>query len=256
MNRTVICDLDGVVYRGSEAMPGAADALEQLVAADFRVVFVTNNSSRTVSQVADKLEAVVGYRAGVDDIITSAQAALALVPEGARCLVVGGEGILEAIDSAGLTATVEPDDADCVIVGLDRGFNYKLMDTAARAIRSGAVFVATNVDPTFPGKDSIMPGAGAIVAALQTASGVTPLVAGKPEKPVRDLIRKRGVDDAWVIGDRPDTDIAMAVVEDGWSSILVLTGVTPAGADAGGADHVVADLAAAVDLVIAAANEQ
>jgi HAD superfamily hydrolase (TIGR01450 family) len=253
---TVICDLDGVVYRGSEALPRAAAALERLVAADLRIVFVTNNSSRTVSQVADKLETTVGYRPGVDDIITSAQAALALVPESAECLVVGGEGILEAIESAGLSATGQPDDADCVIVGLDRGFNYQVMDVAARAIRSGALFVATNVDPTFPAEDSIMPGAGAIVAAIQTASGVAPLVAGKPEKPVRDLIRKRGVDGAWVIGDRPDTDIAMAVAEDGWKSILVLTGVTPVGGDTGGADHVVADLAAAVDLVIADANEQ
>ena len=256
MNRTVICDLDGVVYRGSEPLPGAAAALERLVAAGFRIVFVTNNSSRTDTQVADKLEAVVGHRPGIDDIVTSARAALALVPEGARCLVVGGEGILEAIGSAGLSATGEPDNADCVIVGLDRGFDYQQMDVAARAIRSGAVFVATNVDPTFPAEHSIMPGAGAIVAALQAASGVKPLVAGKPEKPIRDLIRSRGVKDAWVIGDRPDTDIAMAVAEDGWTSILVLTGVTPAGADTGGADHVVADLVAAVDLVIAHANAQ
>jgi HAD superfamily hydrolase (TIGR01450 family) len=256
VNRTVICDLDGVVYRGSEALPGAAAALDRLVAAGFRVVFVTNNSSRTEEQVAAKLEAVAGHRPGIEDVVTSARAALALVPEGARCLVVGGEGILEAVESAGLSVTEDPDDADCVLVGLDSGFNYQQMDVAARAIRSGAVFVATNVDPTFPAEGSIMPGAGAIVAALQVASGVKPLVAGKPEKPVRDLIRSRGVEDAWVVGDRPDTDIAMAVAEGGWTSILVLTGVTPAGGDTGGADHVVADLAAAVDLVIAHANEQ
>ncbi|MGF1617376.1 MAG: HAD-IIA family hydrolase [Acidimicrobiia bacterium] len=256
MKQTVICDLDGVVYRGSEALPGAAAAVERLVASGFRIVFVTNNSSRTEIQVADKLEAVVGHRPDIDDIVTSARAALALVPEGASCLVVGGDGIREAIDSAGFSVTGSSDEADCVIVGLDRGFDYQRMDVASRAIRSGAVFVATNVDPTFPAEQSIMPGAGAIVAALQTASGVTPLVAGKPEKPIRDLIRSRGVEDAWVIGDRPDTDIAMAEAEDGWTSILVLTGVTPEGADTGGADHVVADLAAAVDLVIAGDNEQ
>jgi HAD superfamily hydrolase (TIGR01450 family) len=256
VTRTVICDLDGVVYRGSEALPGAAGALERLVTSGFRIVFVTNNSSRTEAQIADKLEALVGHRPSRDDIVTSARAALALVPEGARCLVVGGEGIIEAIDSAGLFVTEDPEDADCVIVGLDRGFDYQRMDNAARAIRAGALFVATNVDPTFPAEDSIRPGAGAIVAALETASGVRPIVAGKPEQPVRDLIRGRGVDEAWVIGDRPDTDIAMAVAEDGWTSILVLTGVTPEGGDIGGADHVVADLAAAVDLVIARDNEQ
>ena len=256
MNRTVICDLDGVVYRGSVALPGAAAALERLVQSEFRILFVTNNSSRTEAQVADKLEALVGHRAGSDDIVTSARAALALVPEGAACLVVGGEGILEAVDSAGSSVTDNPDEAECVIVGLDRSFDYRLMDIASRAIRGGALFIATNVDPTFPAEDSIMPGAGAIVAALETASGVRPVVAGKPEEPVRNLIRARGVDEAWVIGDRADTDIAMAVAEDGWNSILVLTGVTPAGGDTGGADHVAADLAAAVDLVITRVDEQ
>lgn len=256
MNRTVICDLDGVVYRGSEPLPGAADALERLVVSDFRVMFVTNNSSRTESQVADKLEALVDHRPRLDDIVTSARAALGLVPDGARCLVVGGEGIREAIASAGHSATEDADDADCVIVGLDRGFDYQRMDVASRAIRSGALFVATNIDPTFPAENGVMPGAGAIVAALVAASGVQPVVAGKPEKPVRDLIRGRGVGDAWVIGDRPDTDIAMAQAEEGWTSVLVLTGVTSEGGDTGDADHVVANLAAAVDLVIARDNEQ
>lgn len=256
MTRTVICDLDGVVYRGSAALPGAAAALERLVASEYRIVFVTNNSSGTEAQVADKLEALVGHRPGSDDIVTSARAALGVVPEGSRCLVVGGEGIREAIASVGLSTTNRSDDADCVIVGLDRGFDYQRMDLASRAIRSGAAFVATNVDPTFPAEHAIMPGAGAIVAALQAASGVKPLVAGKPEKPIRDLIRSRGVEDAWVIGDRLDTDIAMAVAEDGWTSILVLTGVTPEGGDTGGADHVAADLAAAVNLVITRDNEQ
>lgn len=256
MNRTVICDLDGVVYRGSKALPGSSAALGRLVSSGYRIVFVTNNSSRTDAQVADKLEAVVGHRPAIDDIVTSARAALALVPEGARCLVVGGEGILESIRSTGRFVTESPEDASCVIVGLDREFDYQRMDVAARAIRSGAMFVATNVDPTFPAEDRLMPGAGAIVAALEAASGVRPVVAGKPEKPVRDLIRARGVQDAWLIGDRNDTDIAMAVAEDGWTSILVLTGVTPEGGDTGGADHVAADLAAAVDLVIAHDNEQ
>ncbi len=256
MNPTVICDLDGVVYRGGESLPGASDALARLVASGFRIVFVTNNSTRTDGQVADKLEKVVGHRPDIDDIVTSARAALALVPEMASCLVVGGDGILEAIDSGGYSVTRSPDEADCVIVGLDRGFDYGQLDIASRAIRSGALFVATNVDLTFPAERTLMPGAGAIVAAIEAASGVKPLVAGKPEKPIRDLIRRRGVEDAWVIGDRIDTDIAMAGAEEDWTSILVLTGVTPAGGDTGDADHVTADLAAAVDLVIARANGQ
>jgi glycerol-1-phosphatase len=256
VSRAIVCDLDGVVYRGNQALPGAADAISRLIRAGFRVLFVTNNSSRTEIQVADKLEALVGYRPDLEDIVTSARAALALVPEGSRCLVVGGDGIIEAIESAGLFVTTDPGVADCVIVGLDRGFDYDSLDRASQAIRRGALFVATNIDPTFPAADRIMPGAGAIVAALEAASGVSPQVAGKPERPVRDLIRSRGVDHAWVIGDRPETDIAMAVAEHGWSSILVLTGVTPDGEESGGADHVAEDLSAAVDLVIAHANEQ
>jgi ribonucleotide monophosphatase NagD (HAD superfamily) len=101
-----------------------------------------------------------------------------------------------------------------------------------------------------------MPGAGSIVAALQSASGVSPIIAGKPHKPITDLIRNRGVNRAWVIGDRPDTDIAMARHEPDWTSVLVLTGVTGNDADAGGAEYVVEDLGAAVDLVFAHEDEQ
>jgi HAD superfamily hydrolase (TIGR01450 family) len=254
----IICDLDGVVYRGSDVLPGAANALERLDRFGFRVVFVTNNSSRTESQVADKLEALTGLRPDPDNLVTSARAAVALVPNGkTRCLVVGGEGIREALESADLHVVTDDSAVDCVFVGLDRQFDYRTLDRASRAIRDGALFIATNVDPTFPAAEGrIMPGAGSIVASIQSASGVHPLVAGKPHKPIIDLIRSRGIDGAWVIGDRPDTDIAMAVNEPDWTSVLVLTGVTGKDADAGGADHVVENLGAAVDLVIAHGDEQ
>lgn len=256
--QTVICDLDGVVYRGNVALPGAADALEVLDKAGFRVLFVTNNSSRTESQVADKLEALVRHRPDPDNVVTSARAAVSLVPDGLRkCLVVGGAGIREALESADLEVVADDSAVDCVVVGLDRQFDYGKLDRAARAIRDGARFIATNVDPTFPAAEGrIMPGAGSIVAAIQSASGVDPIVAGKPHKPITDLIRSRGVDRAWVIGDRPDTDIAMAVDEPDWTSVLVLTGVTEADGDARGANYVVEDLSAAVDLVIAHGDEQ
>jgi glycerol-1-phosphatase len=255
---TVICDLDGVVYRGSDALPGAADALERLLRSGFRVVFVTNNSSRTEAQVADKIEALVGHRPDPDNIVTSARAAVALVPDGrTRCLVVGGDGIREALESADLDVVEDSSEVDCVVVGLYRDFNYEILDRASQAIRDGALFIATNVDPTFPAAEGrIMPGAGSIVAALQSASGASPIVAGKPHKPITDLIRSRGVNRAWVIGDRPDTDIAMARNEPDWTAVLVLTGVTGDDADPGGADYVVADLGAAVDLVIAHGDEQ
>jgi HAD superfamily hydrolase (TIGR01450 family) len=255
---TIICDLDGVVYRGNDALPGAADALERLGRSGFRIVFVTNNSSRTESQVADKIEALVSHRPDPENIVTSARAAVALVPDGrTRCLVVGGDGIREALESADLDVIGDNSEVDCVVVGLDRQFDYEMLDRASRAIRDGALFIATNVDPTFPAAEGrILPGAGSIVAALQSASGVSPVIAGKPHKPMTDLIRSRGVDRAWVIGDRPDTDMAMASAEPDWTPVLVLTGVTGNDADAGGADYVVEDLGAAVDLVIAHGDEQ
>lgn len=255
---SIICDLDGVVYRGNVALPGAADALERLDRSGFRTLFVTNNSSRTESQVADKLEALVGHRPDPENVVTSARAAVALVPDGrTKCLVVGGDGIREALESADLEVVADDSAVDCVVVGLDRQFDYGILDRAARAIRDGALFIATNVDPTFPAAQGrIMPGAGSIVAAIRSASGVDPVVAGKPHKPITDLIRSRDVNRAWVIGDRPDTDIAMAINEPDWTSVLVLTGVTGADADARGADHVVENLGAAVDLVIAYGDEQ
>jgi len=113
----------------------------------------------------------------------------------------------------------------------------------------GARFIATNTDPTYPVADGLLPGGGACVAAVQVTTGVTPEVAGKPHPPMRALLRSRGIGEAWVIGDRVDTDIALAQAESDWRSILVLTGVTSP-EEAIGADHVVADLAAAVDLVL------
>jgi 4-nitrophenyl phosphatase len=120
---------------------------------------------------------------------------------------------------------------------------------AADAVRFGARFIATNTDPTFPVADGLLPGGGAIVAAVRATTGVEPEVAGKPNAPMRALLRAKGIRDAWVIGDRVDTDIALARAEPDWTSILVLTGVTgPEGT--GDADFVVPDLAAAVDLVL------
>jgi ribonucleotide monophosphatase NagD (HAD superfamily) len=114
----------------------------------------------------------------------------------------------------------------------------------------GARFIATNTDPTFPIADGLLPGGGACVAAVQVTTGVDPEVAGKPHPPMRNLLRAKGIGEAWVIGDRVDTDIALARAEPDWTSVLVLTGVTGPGRSSDGADHTVPDLAAAVDLVL------
>jgi ribonucleotide monophosphatase NagD (HAD superfamily) len=146
--------------------------------------------------------------------------------------------------------------ADAVIVGIDSNFDYTALTKAADEIRGGALFVASNTDSTFPIESGLLPGAGAIVAALAAASGVDPINAGKPELPMRELVRASGVAEAWVIGDRLETDIALATHEPDWESILVLTGVSDETSDFSSADHVVADLESAVDLVLSTGNRQ
>lgn len=251
----VICDLDGVVYRGRRPIPGSATALRRLDEAGYRVVFVTNNSSRTPAQVTEKIQVVMGLEIDPAAVVTSALAAVSVLPDSAtKCMVVGGEGVVAAVVDSG--RQVVDSDADAVIVGIDSQFNYDLLSRAADEIRGGALFVASNSDATFPIEEGLLPGAGAIVAAIATASGVEPIRAGKPELPMRTLIRAAGVQRAWVIGDRLETDIALAVSEPDWTSILVLTGVSDEKMDLKSANHVVADLESAVDLVLATRDRQ
>lgn len=249
----VVCDLDGVVYRGNTTVPGADAALRLLEDAGARIAFVTNNSSRSPHYVAEKISRLTSFDARADMVCTSAQAgATMLRPDDSPVLVVGGDGIVSALGAAGVPTTPDPGEARSIMVGLDREMTYAELAGAADAVRAGARFIATNVDPTFPVEGGrLLPGAGALVAAISTASGVTPEIAGKPHRPMRDLVKSRGLTSPWVIGDRVDTDIAMAAEEPGWRSILVLTGVT--GERSPMADAVAPDLLHAVNLVLAAA---
>jgi len=223
----LIFDLDGVVYLGNQAIPGAGETLERLEAAGHNIVFCTNNSSRTRAQSAEKIQRVTGYSARADQIASSAMAAGRLIEPSARVLRVGGDGVAEAISLAG-AEEVTGMDADTVVVGVDFSFDYDLLDRAAAAVRSGARFIATNRDVTYPSPSGLRPGAGSIVAAVEAASGIVPVNAGKPEATMRELLSEMLIDGpVMMIGDRPDTDLAMADVE-GWRSVLVETGVTPA----------------------------
>lgn len=246
---TVLCDLDGVVYRGDALIAGSDLALRRLLDAGLGVYFVTNNSTRTPGQVVDKIRRMTGIRFEEDRVFTSPQAGVGLLEAGdGPCLVVGEGGIREAVVNAGFELTEDPHRAGTVMVGLDRSVNYAKITAAADAVRRGARFIATNDDPTFPISDGLQPGAGSMVAAIAVAAGRAAEVAGKPHAPMRRLIRSRGIDAAWVIGDRVDTDIALAAEEEGWRSILVLSGVTTE--PSARADRVAADLAEAVDLVL------
>jgi 4-nitrophenyl phosphatase len=148
--------------------------------------------------------------------------------------------------------TNDPAVAGAVVVGLSRSLSYEIIKDAMLAVRNGARFIATNDDSTFPTEHGLAPGCGAIVAAIAASAETTPDVAGKPNAPMRDLIRSRVEGETWVIGDRLDTDIAMAIAEPGWRSVLVLTGITSRleAEAASGVDLVAADFPEAVDLVL------
>jgi len=201
-----VIDLDGVVWLAGEPLRGAAEGVALLRDAGVPVLFVTNNSAPTVGQLLDRLVSA-GIAARGDEVVTSGLSAAALVGDDQRVLVVGAAGLLEALDERG--ATVVHAEPDCVVVGWTDLFDYDTCDRAARAIRAGARFIATNLDPTFPMPTGLRPGTGAIVAAVATAAECEPLVAGKPSPAMRDLVLSRSGVGA-VIGDRKTTDGAFA----------------------------------------------
>ena len=253
----VVCDLDGVIYRGDTEVPGAGEGLTLLTDAGVRVTFVTNNSTKPPDQVASKITRVAGVAVETGQVVTSSQAAASMLrDEDAPVLVVGEVGIDIALSSAGLEATTQPEKARAVVVGLCRDLSYATLADAASAIRAGARFIATNTDPTFPTSTGLLPGAGSIVAEIATASGREPEIAGKPHPAMRSLIRGQVGHDVWVVGDRVDTDMHMAQAEDGWRSVLVLSGVTDSSGARGRPDHVVADFRAAANLVLGAGSRQ
>jgi HAD superfamily hydrolase (TIGR01450 family) len=245
-----VLDLDGVVWRGDRPIQGSAAAVARLRAAGERVLFVTNNALPTLRQVADKL-AAHGIDAG-DDLITSPLAAASLLEPGQRVLACAGPGVIDALSARGLEVidaeVADPGPVDAVVVGLHLTFSYARLDVAARAARAGARLIATNDDTTYPGEHGLSPGAGSILAAVATASGVVPEVAGKPYPPMVELVRATAGPDGVAVGDRADTDGRFARAL-GYSFGLVLSGVTTA-ADLPvdpAPDHTAADLASLVD---------
>jgi glycerol 3-phosphatase-2 len=219
-----VLDVDGVVWLAGKPIPGAPEAIERLRAAGERVVFLTNNSGPTVAGYVGML-AAAGVHADPDDLATSAQAAASMLPEGSSAAVVGGDGIHEALAARGVRIVDVHDSPDAVVVGRTVELDYDQMGTAATAIRDGARFVATNSDPTYPTGTGPLPGAGALVAFVAVAAGRQPEVAGKPHRPVADLVRARYGTPRIMVGDRPDTDGLFAAAV-GAPFALVLTGST------------------------------
>jgi len=231
-----IFDLDGVIWRGSSPIEGAAESVERLRAAGKRCLFATNNSARAPEDFASRLNAM-GIRALPEDVVTSATATAFYVSvhlPRARVFVVGEDGVQGLLRGVGArVVTVENAgdfaEVEAVVAGIDRSFTYEKLRLAHFYIARGAQFIATNRDATFPVEGGVVPGAGSIVAAIETASSVVPLSMGKPEPAMLwGILERLGLspDEAAIVGDRLDTDIACGA-RAGIGTVCVGTGVTP-----------------------------
>jgi glycerol-1-phosphatase len=226
----VMFDLDGVVYVDGHAVEHAASSIAETRDAGAHVAFITNNASRTPQQVAAHLSEI-GVRADVADVVTSAQAAARLVHEqhghGARIAVLGADGLVDALRESRLEPVAVGDPhAAAIVSGYAPEVRWRVIMHAATRIRAGLPWVASNTDLTLPTDDGLAPGHGLLVRLISDFAGVTPQVAGKPERPLLDeTLRRVGGRHPIMVGDRLDTDIAGAR-NAGVDSLLVMTGVT------------------------------
>ena len=232
----ILCDLDGVVWLMHQPIAGSVSAIQLLRNAGHRVLFVTNNSYSVISDQENAL-AKIGIDAH-NDVVTSSQAAGALLRKGERVLLGGGPGAVEAVKNAGAVLAGRSDDQtdseidqefDTVMVGFHPSFDYRGLTRLSQAVRNGARLIATNDDATYPTPRGLIPGGGSILASVVAASGVEPIIAGKPHQPMADLVRQvlgvTDLSDAWMVGDRPSTDGLFAQTV-GCKFAQVLTGIS------------------------------
>lgn len=228
-----IFDMDGVLYRGKQALPGVNEIIAALEARGLPYLLATNNSTATPADYVRRM-AEYGVTVTESHLQTSATATRDYLkrelPDGAVLLPIGAPALTEQLQ-AGTTFKITDDPAEdvaAVVVGLDQGFTYESMTRAMKAIRNGARFIATNADATLPVEDGVLPGAGTMIAAIATASGRQPTVIGKPETlMMTSAVAQLGTSASKtvMIGDRLDTDI-LAAARAGLTTALVLTGVT------------------------------
>jgi glycerol-1-phosphatase len=248
-----LVDLDGVVWIGREMVPGSAEALRELIEAGKEIVFLTNNPGKPASVYRARLRDA-GIPVGDDRVVTAGEATATLAVErcgaGRSAFVVGAPAFHQTVAAAGL-ALAEGEagcEADVVLVSGHRGFDYEELLTATRALQGGAALFATSRDPTLPMPGGAWPGTGAMLAAVETASGATAELGGKPEAQLFELARERigAAQRVAMVGDRVSSDVEGGR-RAGLETVLVLSGATSR-EEAGGADprpdHVLADLAA------------
>ena len=227
----VAMDMDGVLYRGDQPLPGAIETLNALRQRGVKVAFITNNASRHREELAAKVSSL-GFSCDMHEIWGSAYTTARYIAKnapGARVFAVGTAGMVREMHEAGVTVVPTHEGATHVVAGLDMGLTYDKLKHAHYAICRGASFIATNLDATYPDTlTTTTPGGGAIVAALRTSTGVEPIVIGKPQTTGLELVADFwgvGPADIAGVGDRLDTDIAAARAF-GCLAVLVLTGIS------------------------------
>lgn len=233
--RAVLFDMDGVIYVGNQLLPAVQEMFDYLEASGRQWLCVTNNASKTPQQFVDKL-AEMGVRARPEQILGSAEATAGWLREQVDCnawpngkiIVMGQEGLQYALTSRGFELTDDPHAATYAVAGINFKLTYEDLARVALAIRAGAKFIGTNSDASYPTERGQLPGAGSILALLSTATGVEPLVIGKPNRGMFDQAMHRlGVraSETLMVGDRYDTDIRGAIPL-GLQTAGILTGVT------------------------------
>lgn len=213
--KTILCDVDGVIWLSRTPLPGAVEAFHRVLDAGHELFFVTNNSYSTLED-QEAVFARIGIEA-TNRLLTSSMAAASLVTPGSTAVVGGGPGVfaalhqqgVEAIDVMHATQMANRTVSD-VVVGFHRDFDFQRLHVLSSFVRSGARLIGTNEDPTYPTESGVIPGGGSILAAVATAGGVEPIVAGKPHAPMAALVRERlggrEMNDVWMVGDRLSTD--------------------------------------------------
>lgn len=223
-----LIDMDGVLVHGKTPVPGAAEFIERLYKNDRKFLILTNNSMFTPGDLAHRLKSI-GLNIDETKIFTSGLATTLFLQKqkpGGTVFVIGESGLTTLLHNANLIITdIKP---DYVVVGETNAYNFELVKKAVRMILGGARFLLTNPDPNGPGEGGIVPGAGALAALIEKASGVAPFVIGKPNPlMMRTAMNYLDVhsEETTMIGDRMETDIAAGVMS-GLETVLVLSGVT------------------------------
>ena len=227
----LVIDLDGCVYVGKTPIEGAAEALEKLREMGYKLLFLTNNSTKTRLEYSKKL-ASMGIKADPEEILTSgviaARYLASISTSTPKVFPITEEGFTEEAKMLGIKILNMDDweEAEYVVVGLDRRLTYEKLSIAVRLINRGAKFICTNIDHIYPSDRGFEPGAGSIAAAIERATGVEPLVVGKPyEEAIRQVFNslKLGPREVAFVGDRIDTDMRIAKAA-GSIGIMVMTG--------------------------------